>query len=170
MENRTTKYNYLMLNKVNRIYPQLTVCLKRIFYLLVLIMASSYSVYAQEKSEIIYKQIDTVTLKMEVIHPKGYCRDSIYPAIVFFHGGSWKHGNIQQFEPQAEYFSKRGMVCFLPEYRVYESHNTTPLESLKDAKSALRYIRMHAEEFRIYPDKIVGSGGSAGGTWRLPLL
>jgi acetyl esterase len=55
------------------------------------------------------------------------------------------------------------MVCFLPDYRVYERHKTLPFESLKDAKSAIRYIRMHADEFSIYPDKIVGSGGSAGG-------
>ena len=40
---------------------------------------------------------------------------------------------------------------------------TTPFESVKDAKSAIRYIRKNASKFNIDPDKIIGSGGSAGG-------
>ncbi|TFH50383.1 MAG: alpha/beta hydrolase, partial [Bacteroidia bacterium] len=40
---------------------------------------------------------------------------------------------------------------------------TTPMEALMDAKSAIRYIRSHADEYHINPEKIVGSGGSAGG-------
>jgi acetyl esterase len=87
--------------KVTKIYPQLAVSLQRILYLLFLIMTSSYSVYAQEKTEIIYKQIDTITLKMRIFYPDGYSRNSIYPAIVFFFGGGWQHGKIEQFEHQA---------------------------------------------------------------------
>ncbi len=32
-----------------------------------------------------------------------------------------------------------------------------------DAKSAMRYVREHAGEFHVDPQKIVASGGSAGG-------
>jgi acetyl esterase/lipase len=46
---------------------------------------------------------------------------------------------------------------------VHSRHGTTPFESLKDARSAIRYIRNHAERFHIEPDSIVASGGSAGG-------
>jgi acetyl esterase len=38
-----------------------------------------------------------------------------------------------------------------------------PFESLKDAKSAMRYVRGHAKELGINPDSIIASGGSAGG-------
>jgi acetyl esterase/lipase len=55
------------------------------------------------------------------------------------------------------------MVCFLPDYRVSKRHNTTPFESLKDAKSAIRYLRQNAEKFNIDPDRVVAAGGSAGG-------
>ena len=55
------------------------------------------------------------------------------------------------------------MVCFRAEYRVKSRHGTTPFESLKDAKSAMRYIRTHAMELGVDPEKIVASGGSAGG-------
>lgn len=55
------------------------------------------------------------------------------------------------------------MVCFLADYRVRERQGTTPFESLKDAKSAVRYIRQHAADFHLDTTKIVAAGGSAGG-------
>ena len=53
------------------------------------------------------------------------------------------------------------MVCFIADYRVRKIQQTTPFESLKDAKSAIRFIRENAEKFYINPSKIVASGGSA---------
>ncbi len=128
-----------------------------------LILFGSVVTNAQERTRIIYKQVDSIVLHMDIIFPDGFSDNHEFPAIVFFHGGSWKHGSPAQFENQAKYFAGRGMVCFLPEYRVFETHGTTPVEALMDAKSAIRYIRSHAEEFHINPEKIVGSGGSAGG-------
>jgi acetyl esterase/lipase len=55
------------------------------------------------------------------------------------------------------------MTCILVDYRVKEKHKATTFESLKDAKSAIRYIRAHANDLQIDPSKIVASGGSAGG-------
>jgi len=48
-------------------------------------------------------------------------------------------------------------------YRIAKRHKTTPFESLKDAKSAMRFIRKHAGKYHIDQDKIIASGGSAGG-------
>jgi acetyl esterase/lipase len=55
------------------------------------------------------------------------------------------------------------MITVLVDYRVKSRHNTTPFESLKDAKSAIRYLRQHAEDLGIDANRIVASGGSAGG-------
>ena len=64
---------------------------------------------------------------------------------------------------QARYFSKRGIVCFLADYRTESKNQTSPFESLKDAKSAIRFIRENASKFVIDPKRIIASGGSAGG-------
>lgn len=118
-------------------------------------------VVAQE--QVVYKQIDTISLEMQVYYPEVMDTSLRYPAMVFFFGGGWSHGTISQFEPHARYFAERGMVCFLVDYRVSSRHQTTPFESLKDAKSAIRFVRQQAERFRVDPDRIVASGGSAGG-------
>ncbi|WP_017256944.1 alpha/beta hydrolase [Pedobacter arcticus] len=121
-------------------------------------------VFAQEvKNLITYKQVDTTTLKMEVIYPPDLVKSKIYPAVVFFFGGGWISGSINQFKPQANFFAKRGMVCFLVDYRVKNRQKITPFESLKDAKSAMRFVRKNARDFQVNPNAIIASGGSAGG-------
>lgn len=117
--------------------------------------------FGQEK--ILYKEIDTTQLFMEVYSPVDLDSNQKYPAIVFFFGGGWTGGSISQFEPHARYFSQRGIVCFLVDYRVNSRQQTSPFESLKDANSAIRFIRQHAEEYYIDTSKVVASGGSAGG-------
>lgn len=128
--------------------------------LILLLITYSFS-YSQE--QVLYKQIDTTNLFMKVYHPEKIDSSIKSPAIVFYFGGGWNTGTIDHFKTHAEYFSKRGMVCFLVDYRVNKRQQTTPFESLKDAKSAIRYIREHADTFNIDVNKIVASGGSAGG-------
>ncbi len=114
-------------------------------------------------SQCIYKQIDTVSLVMDIFHPPDMDDAKSYPAMVFFFGGGWKGGSVEQFKPHARYFSERGIVCFLADYRVESRQGTSPFESLKDAKSAIRYIRKNAVSLKVDTGRIVASGGSAGG-------
>lgn len=116
---------------------------------------------AQEK--VVYKEIDDTKLSMEIYYPEKIDSSKVYPAMVFFFGGGWVSGDISQFINQAKYFSKRGMICFLVDYRTKSKNNTTPFESVKDAKSAIRFIRKKASYFRVDRTKIIASGGSAGG-------
>lgn len=119
------------------------------------------TITAQEK--ILYKQVDTTRLYLEVYEPSKQNLTGSNAAMLFFFGGGWNGGSTHQFKPHAEYFAKRGVVCFLVDYRVKSRNKTSPFESLKDAKSAMRFVRKNAKKFGIDPSKIIGSGGSAGG-------
>lgn len=121
------------------------------------------SLFAQSTDTIPYKRIDSTLLSLVIDYPPGYHPEESYPALVFFFGGGWNGGSTDQFEPHARYFAQRGMICFRADYRVRSRHNTSPFESLKDAKSAIRFVREHAKEFGVDPQRIVASGGSAGG-------
>src|SRR5690606_9585027 len=111
----------------------------------------------------IYKRIDSVALYMDVFAPKNAKGKAPRPAMVFFFGGGWRGGTTRQFEPQANYFAGRGMVCFLVDYRVAGRHGSTPFESLMDAKLAIRYIKANAATLGVDTSRIVAAGGSAGG-------
>ncbi len=136
-------------------------CRKKGLTLLLISLIMGSSIYAQERVQ--YKQIDTTELFMEIYYPEKIDSTKNYPAIVFYFGGGWTNGSIKQFEHHVHYLTQRGMISILVDYRVYERHKTTPFESLKDAKSAIRFIREHADKFHINNSKIVAAGGSAGG-------
>ncbi len=133
--------------------------MKKLFGFLLIGITICFRVKAQDT--VLYKEIDTTRLYLEVYQAE--TEASINPAMIFFFGGGWTGGNRSHFRKHAEYFSQRGLTCFLVDYRIASIHQITPFESLKDAKSAIRFIRINAENFKIDPDKIIASGGSAGG-------
>ncbi len=136
-------------------------CKKYIFNTFIFSFIACSFVFSQQR--ILYKQIDTAKLFMEVYYPDSINAAKNYPAMVFYFGGGWNGGDINQFAPHAKYFSKRGIVCILVDYRVRDRQKTTPFESLKDAKTSIRFIREHAGQFHIDTSRIVAAGGSAGG-------
>lgn len=110
-----------------------------------------------------YKKTDQVELQLHFFRPEGHKADDERAAIVFFFGGGWVGGQPSQFYPQCEYLAKRGMIAISAEYRVRSKHGTSPLECVKDGISAIRWVRSHADELGIDPDRIAAGGGSAGG-------
>lgn len=113
--------------------------------------------------ETIYKVVNKDTLKLQIYNPDKFDAQKKYPTIVFFFGGGWNGGTIYQFKDQALYFASRGMISVLVDYRVESRHKTTPFEAVKDAKSAMRFLKANADKYSIDTDKMVASGGSAGG-------
>ncbi len=55
------------------------------------------------------------------------------------------------------------MVAISTQYRTRGSHGTTTRECVADGKAAVRWIREHAAELGVDPDRIAAGGGSAGG-------
>jgi acetyl esterase len=111
----------------------------------------------------IYKTVGERKLTLEFDYPPGWKPSDKRPAIVFFFGGGWTHGSPNQFKAQAQYFAKRGLVCARADYRIRSRDNVAPDKCVEDAFSAMRWVRKHAAECGIDPDRIVAAGGSAGG-------
>ncbi len=82
---------------------------------------------------------------------------------MFFFGGGWENGTIKAFEPQARYFAGRGLVTARADYRVKSRHGVTPKECVDDARAAVAWFRQNAAKLGVDPNRIVASGGSAGG-------
>lgn len=98
-----------------------------------------------------------------VYRPEEWRASDKRPAIVLFFGGGWRMGSSWQFAPHAAHFQKEGYVVVLPNYRVKERDGTTLVDSARDARSALRWVKGHADELGIDPDRVIAGGGSAGG-------
>lgn len=111
-----------------------------------------------------YKKAGDRELRLFVFQPDGKKPVTPLPAIVFFHGGGWVGGAPSQFLHHCEYLAKRGMVAIEADYRhLDKTTKEPPLVCVQDAKSAMRWVRSHAAELGIDPDRIASGGGSAGG-------
>lgn len=110
-----------------------------------------------------YKTVGDVTLQLHLFEPEGHQASDRRAALVLFFGGGWKGGSPTQFYRQCRHLADRGLVAFCAEYRTSSQHGTTPRACVRDGKSAVRWIRQHAEELGIDPQRIAAGGGSAGG-------
>ena len=102
---------------------------------------------------------------MDVFLPAGYQDAEVsYPVMVIFHGGSWTGGETNWHWPDGNFWAKRGMVAVSVDYRLrHRDQVKVPLECVKDAKSAIRYLRANAKKLKIDPSRVVAMGDSAGG-------
>ena len=131
----------------------------------ILIFFLSAKLWAETKpdSTFVYKTVGEVELTMHMFFPPDHHAANKTPAIVFFHGGGWNGGGPEHFYNQSKYLASRGMVCLSAEYRTKKGHGTSPAECVKDAKSAMRWVRKNASLLGIDGEKILAGGGSAGG-------
>ncbi len=128
-----------------------------------------------------YKNVGDLDLPMAVFLPKD--RTTLTPrrpAILAIHGGAWsgwKGGDCTAwdggvFAPHARFFADRGAVAVTISYRNIPqpgkdlaAFNAGPslFDLQSDCRSAIRYLRQHADRFGIDPDRIAVIGDSAGG-------
>lgn len=90
------------------------------------------------------------------------------PLVFFIHGGGWQGGNRQaSMSTWVPAMHARGISIVSIEYRFIEEAIADGVEppvhaSLHDAARALQFVRAHATEWNIDPQRIGASGGSAG--------
>ncbi|MBI1246662.1 alpha/beta fold hydrolase [bacterium] len=111
------------------------------------------------KRNVTYAQYGDRTLEMDIFRPKDAWGD--LPAVVCIHGGGWAKGNRGSHENLAKALAARGYVAVTISYRL--SGEAPFPAAIHDCKAAVRYLRAHAKEYGIDPDKIGAIGLSAGG-------
>ena len=134
----------------------LLVCL---FYALSPSLAEAF-----EPTTHVYKEVNGRKLELHVFTPEQ--REELAAAIVWYHGGGWREGKAGQFFEHGKILARRGMVSISVDYRGYagtdpNSRDISPC--IRDAKSAFRWVKAHANELGIDPKRIAAGGGSAGG-------
>jgi acetyl esterase/lipase len=83
------------------------------------------------------------------------------PAIVVCPGGGYMYCSPREAEPIALAYAARGFHAFILRYSVgWDAAGFAPL---KEVSWTIGYLREHAEEWNIDPEKIISCGFSAGG-------
>ncbi|WP_208300456.1 alpha/beta hydrolase [Prosthecobacter fusiformis] len=113
---------------------------------------------------LVYKKAGDRELLLHILEPAGHKPTDTRACFITIHGGGWTGGNPQRMMPFADHYARQGLVGISIQYRLNNAKaGVTVYDCVKDARSAVRYVRAHAKELGIDPQKIIVSGGSAGG-------
>src|SRR6516165_8477230 len=110
------------------------------------------------KEDIIYGRKGGVALTMDVFTPKQNANGA---GVIFAVSGGWFSAHEAINPSFYDELLKRGYTVFAVVHGSQPKY-TIP-EILQDMHRAVRYIRFHAKDFAIDPDRLGISGGSAGG-------
>lgn len=120
---------------------------------------SGISEFTGLKKDILIGDVDGTSLRINVAMPeeKGPKPRS---AMVFIHGGGLIKGNKNQLNKRLKQMASKGIVAASVMYRLAPEHRF-PV-AIEDVKAAIRFLKAHACEFNLDPDRIILSGASAG--------
>lgn len=126
-------------------------------------ISSSNSVYALD---VPYDNIDTTMQAFHILLP-----DTVgtFPLVIYIHGGGFISGSrddaLINNTSTIKYFLDRGIAYASFGYRLLPDSTSDTIgvkKCLGDSKRALQFIRYHANDLHIDPDRIVLSGNSGG--------
>jgi acetyl esterase/lipase len=115
--------------------------------------------YTEEENVIFSPAAWPKLLPADMYVPKG---EGPWPAVLLIYGGSWSSSDHRwQMSGIARKLASRGYVVMNASYRgTPEFKYPAPLD---DMREALRWLRSHAVEYHVNPDKVAAYGFSAGG-------
>ncbi len=109
--------------------------------------------------DLVYAQYGSREVKLDYYLPKQPASAKI-PCIVVIHGGGWRSGDKTRFANFAVALAEQGYAAACIGYRLLpEVEFPAPI---LDCKAAVRWVRAHATEYGVDPDRIGTIGGSAG--------
>ena len=113
-----------------------------------------------KEAEIVYKDLEGRSLKLDVFYPAKESRKSL-PAVLLIHGGGWRTGDRSLMYPMAAQLAAKGFVTVTAEYRL--SLEAPFPAAVHDLKTAIKWIRANAKKYKVDTAKIAVLGCSAGG-------
>ncbi len=105
-------------------------------------------------------------LKLQMIRPF-WKSEGGFPLVVFIQGSAWTKPNQFWEIPQLSVLAKRGFVIASVTHR--SAFEAPAPAFLEDVKTAIRFLRAHAEEYDIDPNRVCAWGTSSGGNTALLL-
>lgn len=140
---------------------------KKKFYLLLLFITATGFLYSKPQilnkediiihEDIVYSIADGHELKLDIAVPR-YLKAPA-PAIVDIPGGAWRA--VNKSVEDALFYAKYGFIG------VSITHRTSDIAvfpaAVHDCKTVIRWLRAHAKDYNIDPDKIGVTGFSSGG-------
>lgn len=113
----------------------------------------------EEIKNIEYKFIDSLSLQLDIYKRRDLSEPA--PVLIFIHGGAWRSGKRSDYLRYLIDYAKKGYVTATISYRLVKQ---APFPAaVQDVNCGVKWIKSHAAEYGIDPERMALVGGSAGG-------
>ena len=111
--------------------------------------------------DISYREGESDSWKLDLAMPADL-GDELRPGLVIIHGGGWAAGSksVDVYQKMMVSYAQKGYVVANVEYRLIGEADFPAC--IQDVKTAVRWLRAHADELNVDPDRIGSYGHSAG--------
>jgi acetyl esterase/lipase len=106
-----------------------------------------------------YSNPDGEHLQLNLALPKA--GEGPFPAVLCIHGGGFRAGKRESYDVLCQKLAQRGFVAATITYRLAPKHKFPA--AVHDTKAAVRWLRANAGTYKLDPERIGVTGGSAGG-------
>src|SRR6266568_240588 len=112
--------------------------------------------------DIPYRTIQGITLVLDIVRPEPL-PSAPMPVVLYLFGSGWAEPRRRDMEQNpAEFLAATTGICVITiEYRL--SDQATFPAQIADVRAAVRWIREHAADYHLNPERIGAWGFSAGG-------
>lgn len=110
--------------------------------------------------DIVYA-VHGVPLRLQLLTMRNPEKGKCYPLVVYVTGSGWQTQDIYDRLPQMVEIARCGYVVATVEYRNTDNGNGFPCQ-IQDIKSAIRFLRKYADEYRIDSQRVALWGDSSG--------
>lgn len=123
-------------------------------------LTSTYKTISVTK-DIPYRTGDSNSWKLDLAMPQNFA-EGLKPALVIIHGGGWAAGSksVDVYQKMMVAYAQKGYVVINVGYRLTGEAEFPAC--IEDVKNAVRWLRAHAEELEVDPERIGAYGHSAG--------
>lgn len=120
--------------------------------------------------DVVYQELGGVTRHLQILIPEsrnhkaprqGRAASRLFPCIVYVQGSAWMRQDVCANLAQIARLAAKGYVIAVVEYR--ESGIGIFPDQARDARNAIRFMRVHAPEYAVDPTRFVCMGDSSGG-------
>jgi acetyl esterase/lipase len=108
--------------------------------------------------DIVYRTVDGIALKLDLYIPY---KPAPGPAVLYIHGGGWQTGSKEQYVLWYLPYLQLGLPVVAVQYRL--SSVAPAPAAVEDCRCAFRWVAKNGPKYGIDPQRIVITGGSAGG-------
>lgn len=117
-----------------------------------------------------YECVDGISRVLQILIPtsrkakaprEGRPASRTYPCVVYVQGSGWMKQHVYANLPCIARLAERGYVVAVVQYR--ESSLAAFPAPVQDTRNAIRFLRTHAEEYAIDPERMAVMGDSSGG-------